>query len=88
MSKSREWKDKRQKAVQDRMGYVRSRISEIGGVILEENGISVIFRRGTLVITYWPFTGGYSGKGIISGKGINNLVKYLKTSKIPSHKVN
>ena len=81
MSKSREWKDKRQKTVQDRMGYVRSRISEIGGVILEENGISVIFRRGTLVIPYWPFTGGYSGKGIISGKGINNLVKYLKPVK-------
>lgn len=63
------------------MEYVRSQINSIGGTILEENDVFVKFRRGVLVITYWPFTGGYSGKGIVSGKGINNLCKYLKTGK-------
>ncbi len=84
MSRTREWKEKRQKAVQDRMEYVRSQINNVGGTILEENDVFVKFRRGALVITYWPFTGGYSGKGIVSGKGINNLVKYLQTGEIPS----
>lgn len=28
-------------------------------------------------ITFWPFTGWYSGKGIGSGRGIHNLIKNL-----------
>lgn len=85
MSRTREWKEKRQKAVQDRMEYVRSRINDIGGSILEENDLYVMFRRGALIITYWPFTGGYSGKGIVSGKGLSNLCKYLETGKQPQN---
>lgn len=85
MSRTQEWKEKRQKAVQDRMEYVRSRINDIGGSILEENDLYVTFRRGALIIIYWPFTGGYSGKGIVSGKGLNNLCKYLETGKQPQN---
>ena len=29
-------------------------------------------------ITFWPYTGWYSGKGIGSGRGIHNLIKALK----------
>lgn len=28
-------------------------------------------------VTFWPFTGWYSGKGIGSGRGIHNLIKVL-----------
>ena len=85
MAKTREWKEKRRQAVIDRMEYVRSQINEIGGSILKEDDLCVVFRRGALIITYWPFTGGYSGKGIVSGKGIKNLVNYLKTGKVPTN---
>ena len=83
MARSKEWKDRRKQVVQERIDYVCSRIIEIGGIILEENGLSVTFRKGGLIITYWPFTGGYTGKGIVSGKGLNNLCRYLVTGKVP-----
>lgn len=32
-------------------------------------------------ITFWPYTGWYSGKGIGSGRGIHNLIKKLEKLK-------
>ena len=29
-------------------------------------------------VTFWPFSGWYSGKGIGSGRGLNHLIKSLK----------
>lgn len=72
-----EWKERRARAVQDRMEYVRKEIASMGGSILEESDTYVKFRRGVIIITYYPFTGGYTGKGIESGRGILNLKKYL-----------
>ena len=50
----------------------------ISGVIVNDDNCIEFFYKGNL-IKFFPYSGWHSGKGIVDGRGIDNLLKQLKS---------
>jgi hypothetical protein len=50
----------------------------ISGVIVKDDNCIEFFYKGNL-IKFFPYSGWHSGKGIVDGRGIDNLLKQLKS---------
>lgn len=63
-----------------RTEYARTELEKIEGVtnIQVVNDICITFTYKKYQITFWPYSGWFSGKGVIAGRGIQNLLTQLK----------
>ena len=77
MTKTLDWKRKREHVFPGRVDYVRKMLKEIGITRITEDRYTLIIDYKGHKIRYSPFTGGYTGTGIRSGKGLENLIKEL-----------
>lgn len=75
MAKSKEWKDRRAHVLPGRMEYAKKRFAQEGITVVNETDVAVIVRCGCSNVTYYPFTGGFTGKGLGCGlRGLENLI--------------
>ena len=74
MAKSQEWKDARDAMVPLRKEWARKTLARAGIEVLGETKHSLILKVNCAKVEYFPFTGGYRGKGIPSGRGLKNLI--------------
>ncbi len=62
-----------------RMEYAKSQIEKLGYEIEFEDNVELKFRSTTgNLISFFPYSGWYSGKGIGSGRGIDNLLNLIQ----------
>lgn len=68
---------KRRQAIEpSRFEFATDKLMDIGCTVgLDPNDHKCLIVNG--YIKFWPYTGWYSGKGIGSGRGINNLLRKL-----------
>jgi hypothetical protein len=69
----------REKELQpQRLEYAKKRITELGYQITFEvdTRIDFIFKGET--VKFFPYSGWHTGKSIVDGRGINNLLKQIK----------
>lgn len=78
MTKSVEWKRRRAAVLPGRIDYARRRFLEEHIPIVSEANDSIVIRCHCENVRYSPFTGGYTGKGISPGKGLENLIAICK----------
>jgi hypothetical protein len=71
-------KDREQKLQPIRINEAVKQIEALGHKVhfKSENNIKFMFKDNE--ITYFPYSGWASGKGITDGRGINNLLKQIK----------
>lgn len=70
----------RQSVEPRRFEYAIRKLQEAGNTVdedFEDDKLLVV----NGYIKFWPFTGWYSGKGIGSGRGINNLIRAITSTK-------
>lgn len=48
------------------------------GKYVENDDKAIWFIHNKEMVTYWPYSGWHSGKGIKDGRGLENLLKQLK----------
>lgn len=78
MSKPQEWKDRRDAVTPVRKDRARKILARAGIEVVEETKYSLILKVNCVRIEYFPFTGGYRGKGITAGRGLQNLIALKK----------
>lgn len=72
MSRNKEWKERRDKALPARLDYARKVFAQNGIQVLEETPFS-------LIVKVNCYTGGFRGIGVQPGsKGIKNLIALKK----------
>ncbi len=60
-----------------RIEYARCGIERLGyDVICNEKELTFTFNGS--VVHFWPYSGYFNGKSVISGRGLNNLLKQIK----------
>jgi hypothetical protein len=64
-----------------RIEYAKEQITALGLPIIREDGTKIIFEYKGNPITIFPYSGWHSGKGIQAGRGIEKLIKQLKSNK-------
>ena len=69
-----EWKAERSRVIDARKDYAKRRFAQAGIPVVRESDLSITVRCHCENVEYFPFTGGFSGKGIRSGRGIENLI--------------
>ena len=63
-----------------RITYAKKQIEALGFEVTEsETELRFVYKENT--IKFFPYSGWHSGKGIIDGRGLDNLLKQLKRSK-------
>lgn len=77
MTKKLDWKRHREHVFPGRADYAKKRLREIGITRITEEGYTLVFDYKGRKIRYSPFTGGYTGKGLEPGKGLENLIKKI-----------
>lgn len=60
-----------------RIQYAINKINELGIIVTEKDNSSIKFFHKGEVITLFPYSGWFSGKGIVAGRGLDNLLKQL-----------
>jgi hypothetical protein len=60
------------------METAKRKISELGFDILNENETDFQFLFNGNLITYFPYSGWHSGKGIKDGRGLEKLLKQIR----------
>lgn len=60
-----------------RMDYARRKILELGFAIEQETKTAIRFRFKGELVTIFPYSGWHTGKSIVDGRGINNLLLQL-----------
>lgn len=61
-----------------RIDYAVSQLESIGKQVFYLNENSLKFTHNGHVITLFPYSGWFTGKGIKDGRGLQNLLKQLK----------
>ena len=77
----REYKaEQRNKIEPNRFKYATEQLESIGATVIPNNdgsrSMKVVCR--DITVTFFPYTGWASGKGIKDGRGIHNLIKQLE----------
>lgn len=62
-----------------RINKAREEIKKLGLKIVYENPTQIIFYLAQEKITFFPYSGWFTGKGVKDGRGLSNLLKQLKT---------
>lgn len=77
-------KERRDATEGPRLSYAIGRLASVGitDVAYEGGSRSLSFRWHGNTVRIWPCTGYFSGKGLKSGRGIENLIRQLKKQKI------
>ena len=69
----------RQKQLEpSRVEYAKCKIENLGYPIIEQSNTYLKFEYKGNVITLFPYSGWFTGKGIKDGRGINKLIKQIK----------
>ena len=79
MSKSKEWKDRRERYVSERRRNAKARLELAGFTVTEEDKYCLSFYFNCNIIRYYPYTGGVVGKGINPTRGIDAIIQQLST---------
>lgn len=77
MSKSPEWKERREKYITERRRNAKERIEQAGYHVTEEDTYTLSFLFHCNVVRYYPYTGGVCGKGVKPTRGIDALIKQI-----------
>lgn len=78
MTRNREWKERKARVLPGRMRYAKSRLAQEGVSVVEETTDMLVVRCHCNNVYYSPFTGGFTGKGIPNGKGLERLIELCK----------
>lgn len=71
-------KEREEKLTPTRIAYAIEKISELGIFVEKKDEKTLRFWWKNEIVTYYPYSGWHSGKTIIDGRGIDNLLKQLK----------
>lgn len=71
-------REREKKLEPERINFAVQQIQAIGLTIQEKNNKMIRFYFNSNLITLFPYSGWFSGKGIKPGRGIKNLIKQLK----------
>jgi hypothetical protein len=71
-------KDREQKLQPIRVNGAIKQIEALGHKIISQSQIEISFLYKDNVITYFPYSGWASGKGIKDGRGLKNLLTQIK----------
>lgn len=75
---SKRLNQEREKQLQpERIKTAKSRITRLGFVINFEDDTTLKFQYLGNTITFFPYSGWFSGKGVEAGRGIDNLIKQI-----------
>jgi hypothetical protein len=77
MSKSPEWKERREKYISERRRNAKARLEQAGFTVTEEDKYTLTFLYHCNTIRFFPYTGGVCGKGIKPTRGIDALIQQL-----------
>lgn len=72
--------ERRIKLEPSRMAYAINQIEFLDYSILYRDSKKIVFIFNGDKITLYPFTGWFTGKSITDGRGIENLIKQLKST--------
>ena len=72
-------KERQQELEPQRINFAVQKLSEIGIEVTSKDSTKITFDWQGSKITFFPYSGWHTGKGIKDGRGINNLLKQLKT---------
>ena len=79
MSKSKIYKEKREKYIASRRTYAKEQIEALGYHVNEEDKYTLSFTFHCHIIRFFPYTGAIVGHGIEQGKrGLKTLIEILK----------
>lgn len=70
-------KQRQQRLEPSRIDNAIREITKLGLEIIEKNSKDIKFKYNGNVITFFPYTGWHTGKGINDGRGLQNLLKQL-----------
>jgi hypothetical protein len=62
-----------------RLQFAKDSITDLGYEITKETDVELQFTFKGNTISIWPYSGWHSGKGITPGRGIEKLLKQIKT---------
>lgn len=80
MSKSKAYKEKREKYISARRAYAKGQIEALGYHVEEEDKYTLSLMFHCHTIRFFPYTGAIVGHGIVQGKrGLRTLLEILKT---------
>lgn len=79
MSTSKEWREIRDAILPRRKAGARRELARAGIDVIGETEFSLYVKVNCATIEYFPFTGGFRGKGIPPGsRGLRNLIALKK----------
>ena len=78
MSHTHEWKSRRDEVIQARKDRASKILRSKGIEILSETKYSLILKIDCVMVEYFPFTGGFTGRGVTNGRGLKNLLALKK----------
>ena len=77
MSKSPEWKARREKYISERRRNAKERIEQAGFQVTEVDKYTISFYFKCNLVHYYPYTGGVCGAGMKPTRGIDALIKQI-----------
>lgn len=69
--------DKQKKVEPIRLDYAISRLKTVGFEPIDITNVSFKIKYKNNLITIYPYSGWFSGKGVKDGRGLDNLLKQL-----------
>lgn len=71
-------KERKNQLEPKRMSYAIEKLSELGVFVEKKDETTLRFWWKNEIVTYYPYSGWHTGKSIIDGRGIDNLLNQLK----------
>lgn len=62
----------------NRMKYALAELNKLGVTILHYDETKIVIDNNFSKVTFYPFTGWFTGKSVKDGRGIKNLLKQLR----------
>lgn len=69
--------EKQQELEPKRIEFAKTELEKLGKKVFI-NGKTISFEHKNCIIVLYPYSGWFTGKSIIDGRGINNLLKQLQ----------
>lgn len=71
-------KERQKRLEPQRIAFAKDKLEQLGFDITYEDESKIQFLFNNKTITFFPYSGWHSGKGIKPGRGLNELLKQLK----------
>ena len=78
MSHSKEWKERREKHIYERMRNALERLREVGVEAQQVDKFTLQFMHKCQIVRYYPYTGGVVGASVKPTRGIDALCEQVK----------